>query len=153
MKNWYSKEIEDIYKEFNINEKGLTQKEAEKRLEKYGKNTLPKQKKDSVFKIFFSEFKDPIVLLLIVAILASFMVGEVVDAVAIFLIILVDLIIGTVEEKKANNTAEALSNLVREKVKVIREGKEIQIDSTEITVGDYILLESGDKIAADSNKI
>ena len=124
---------------------------AKKRIEKYGLNELPKKKQDSIFKIIFKEITDPIILLLIVAIIASLLVGEVVDAVAIFLIILVDLIIGTVEEKKANNTAEALSNLVREKVKVIREGKEIQIDSAEITVGDYILLESGDKIEIDFN--
>ena len=75
MKNWYSKKLEEIYKEIETNEKGLSAKEAKDRLAEYGKNTLPKQKKDSVFKIFFSEFKDPIVLLLIVAIIASFAVG------------------------------------------------------------------------------
>lgn len=151
MKNdrYYSMSVEEVKQKLQTNEEGLSSKEAKKRLEKYGLNELPKKKPDSIFKIIFKEITDPIILLLIVAIIASLLVGEVVDAVAIFLIILVDLIIGTVEEKKANNTAEALSNLVREKVKVIREGKEIQIDSTEITVGDYILLESGDKIAAD----
>ena len=151
MKNdrYYSMSIEEVKQKLQTNEEGLSNKEAKKRIEKYGLNELPKKKPDSIFKIIFKEITDPIILLLIVAIIASLLVGEVVDAVAIFLIILVDLIIGTVEEKKANNTAEALSNLVREKVKVIREGKEIQIDSTEITVGDYILLESGDKIAAD----
>ena len=151
MKNdrYYSMSIEETKQKLQTNEEGLSNKEAKKRLEKYGLNELPKKKPDSIFKIIFKEITDPIILLLIVAIIASLLVGEVVDAVAIFLIILVDLIIGTVEEKKANNTAEALSNLVREKVKVIREGKEILIDSTEITVGDYILLESGDKIAAD----
>ena len=151
MKNgrYYSMSIEELKQKLQTNEEGLSNKEAKKRIEKYGLNELPKKKPDSILKIIFKEITDPIIMLLIVAIIASLLVGEVVDAIAIFLIILVDLVIGTVEEKKANNTAEALSNLVREKVKVIREGKEILIDSTEITVGDYILLESGDKIAAD----
>ena len=151
MKNerYYSMNIEEAMQKLQTSEEGLSSREAKKRLEKYGLNELPKKKPDSIFKIIFREVTDPIILLLIVAIIASFLVGEVVDAVAIFLIILVDLIIGTVEEKKANNTAEALSNLVREQVKVMRDGKEILVDSTELTVGDYVLLESGDKIAAD----
>ena len=151
MKNerYYSMNIEEAMQKLQTSEEGLSSREAKKRLEKYGLNELPKKKPDSIFKIIFREVTDPIILLLIVAIIASLLVGEVVDAVAIFLIILVDLIIGTVEEKKANNTAEALSNLVREQVKVMRDGKEILVDSTELTVGDYVLLESGDKIAAD----
>ena len=90
---------------------------------------MPHKKPDSIFKIFIGELLDPIVLLLVVAIIASLIVGEVVDAFAILAIITVDLIIGTMQEKKASNTAEALSNLVREKVKVLRDGKEILLDS------------------------
>ena len=146
---WYSKKIEDIYNDLGTNEKGLSNSEANKRLEKYGKNTLPKQKKDSVLKIFFSEFKDPIVLLLIVAIIASFLVGEIVDAVAIIFIVLVDVLMGTYQENKANNIADALSKLVTVKSKVIRNGEIISIDSENLTIGDIVLLESGDKISAD----
>lgn len=75
--------------------------------------------------------------------------GEVIDGIAIIFIILVDLVIGTFQEKTANNTAEALSNLIKEKVKVIRSGREELIDTTGITIGDIILLTSGDKISAD----
>lgn len=146
---FYHKDIEMIEKELETNLNGLTDKEVKKRVKKYGKNTLPKKKKDSVLKIFFNEFKDPIILLLIVAIIASFMVGEVVDAVAIIFIVLIDIIMGTYQENKANNTAEALASLVTEKTKVVRNGDVIEIDSTELTVGDYVLLESGDKILAD----
>ena len=146
---YYAMSTEEIFQKFQTSEEGLTTKEAEKRIEKYGYNELPKKKKDSIFKIFFSELLDPIVLLLIVAIIASLAVGEVVDAIAITFIVLVDLIIGTVEENKANTTVEALSKLVPEVIKVQRNGKEIQIDSKDLTVGDYIYLESGDKISAD----
>ena len=146
---FYNKEISDIEKELNTSSKGLTTAEAKKRIKQYGMNTLPKKKKDSVVKIFFSEFKDPIIILLLFAIFASFVVGEIIDAVAILVIILIDIIMGTYQENKANNTAESLEKLVTVKTKVVRDDKVIQIDSTELTIGDFVLLESGDKISAD----
>ena len=146
---FYNKDIETIEKELKTSLDGLTDKEVKERIKKYGKNTLPKKKKDSIVKIFLSEFKDPIILLLIVAITASFIVGEIVDAIAIIFIVLIDIIMGTYQENKANNTAEALASLVKEKTKVVRNGDVVEIDSTELTVGDYVLLESGDKISAD----
>lgn len=151
MKNdrFFTMSNDEIFKKFQTSENGLSNKEARKRLEKYGKNELPRKKPDSILKIFINELLDPIVLLLIIAIVASLIVGEIVDAIAITFIISVDLIMGTFQEKKASNTAEALSNLVKEEVKVERDGKEILIDSKELTIGDYVYLESGDKIAAD----
>ncbi len=151
MKNnrYYAMSVDELYKKFRTGESGLSSNEVAKRQERDGLNELPKKKPDSILKIFFSELLDPIVLLLIVAIVASLSVGEVVDALAILFIITVDLVMGTYQEKKASNTAEALSNLVKEKVKVLRNNKEILIDSAELVVGDYIFLESGDKIAAD----
>jgi len=146
---FYNKDIREIEKELNTSIDGLTDKEVKKRIEKYGKNTLPKKKKDSVFKIFFNELKDPIVLLLIVAIIASLIAGEVIDAVAIVFIVMIDLVMGTYQENKANNTAEALENLVKQEVKVVRNGEIVQVPSEELTIGDVVILESGDKIAAD----
>lgn len=146
---YYNKKIEDIEEELNTSSKGLTNEEIAKRIEKYGKNILPKKEKDSVIKIFFNEFKDPIVILLLFASLASLMVDEVIDAVAILFIILVDVIMSTYQENKANNTAEALSNLIKVKAKVMRNGELIEINSDELTVGDYVVLESGTKISAD----
>ena len=146
---YFSMTIDEVFKKFQTDEEGLSTKEAKKRIDKYGFNELPKKKRDSVFKIFFLELLDPIVLLLIVAIIASLTVGEYVDALAIFLIVLIDLIIGTYEENKANITVESLSKLVPEQVKVMRDGKETLIDAKYLTVGDYVLLESGDKISAD----
>ena len=147
--NWYKKEIDDIYSELNVNQNGLSNTQVSKRILEFGKNTLPKAKKDSILKIFISELTDPIVLLLLVAVIASFIAGEVVDAVAIIFIVLVDAIMGTYQENKANNTAEALSRLVTVKSKVIRNGEIITIDSEDLVVGDIVLLESGDKISAD----
>ena len=132
---------------------GLTNQEALKRLVEYGKNELPKKKKESIIKIFFNELIDPIVILLLVAIIASLIAGEYIDALAIFLIALIDLILGTYQENKAKETIESLSKLVPEKVKVKRNGKEILIDATNLTIGDYVYLESGDKVSADMRLI
>ncbi len=146
---YYSMTIDEVFKRFQVDESGLSTREATKRINKYGKNELPKKERDSIFKIFFMEILDSIVLFIIVAIIASLEVGEVVDALAIVFIVLVDLIIGTYEENKANTTVEALASLVPEKVKVDRDGKEVLIDSKDLTIGDYVYLESGDKISAD----
>ncbi|MBR3211045.1 MAG: HAD-IC family P-type ATPase [Bacilli bacterium] len=146
---YYSMKIEEIFQKYQTSIDGLTTKEADKRMEIHGKNELPRKQSDNIFKIFISELLDPIIMLLVVAILASLSVGEYVDAIAIAIIITIDLIMGTVQENKANKTAEALSELVKEKVKVERDGKEVLIDSTELVVGDLVYLESGDKISAD----
>ena len=147
--NYYTLNKEELYTKLKTNNNGLTTKEALKRIKTNGKNTLPKKEKDSVFKIFLNELIDPIVLLLVIAIIASLIVGEIIDAIAIFFIVLIDLILGTYQENKANNTIESLSKLVPELVKVKRDGKEILITSEDVVVGDYVYLESGDKISAD----
>ena len=145
----YSKDIKTIEKELETSNLGLNEEEVRKRISKYGRNILPQKKKDSILKIFISEFKDPIIILLIFAILASFLVGEAIDAFAIIFIILIDIIMGTYQENKANNTALALSKLVTEKTKVIRNGQIIKVESSDLVIGDYVVLESGDKISAD----
>ena len=146
---YYNKKIEDIEKQLNTGENGLADKEVKKRIEKYGRNTLPKKKKESIITIFFNEFKDPIIILLLFAVLASFIAGESIDAIAIICIVLVDVIMATYQENKANNTAEALNDLIKVKTKVMRNGEIIELESDELTIGDYVILESGDKISAD----
>ena len=146
---YYNKKIEDILNELKTSKSGLNDKEVEKRINKYGKNILPKKKKESVISIFFKAFKNPIIILLLFAVLASFLAKETIDAIAIILIILIDVIMETYQENKANNTAEALNNLIKVKTKVIRNNNIVEINSDELTIGDYVILESGDKISAD----
>ena len=146
---YYNKSIKEIETELKVSNKGLTTKEANDRIKKYGKNTLPKKKSDGILKIFLSEFKDPILILLLVAIIASLVAKEYIDAIAIVFIVLIDAIMGTYQENKANHTAEALAQLVTTKTKVIRNGNIISIKAENLTIGDYVLLESGDKISAD----
>ena len=149
MANFFELHITEVERELKTGPHGLSSSEAAARQRKYGPNTLPKKKKDSIIKIFFNEFADPIVLLLLVAIAVSFFVGEIIDAVAIICIVLVDAIIGTYQENKANNTADALSKLIKDEMHVVRDGKDISIGVEDLTIGDLVLLESGDKIGAD----
>ena len=147
---YYSFNELELFDKLNTDNHGLSTSEAENRIKKYGLNELPKKKKDSIIKLFFKSMIDPIILLLIVAIISSVVVGEIVDAIAIMCIIIIDLVMETYQENKALKTAESLSNLVKEKVRVLRDGFEILVDSSEITVGDYIYLESGDKVSCDA---
>ena len=153
LKKWHSTEITDVLQKLNSTEEGLTTEEATLRLQKNGKNELPKKKKDSLLKIFLRELTDPIVLLLLFASIVSFLIKEKVDAIAILFIILVDLILGTYQEWKANKNVEALTKLIEVKTKVLRNGIAKEIDASELVVGDIVLLTSGDKISADMRLI
>ena len=141
--------LEEVYKKLNSTTDGLNDKEVNKRLNKYGENVLPRKKVDSFFKIFCKELIDPIVLLLIVTVIFSFIIGEITDAIAIIFIILVDLFLGTIQEWKAEKNADSLSSIIKVKCRVIRNKKEVLIDSKELVPGDIVMLESGDKISAD----
>ena len=146
---FYNKKIEEIELELKTNKDGLTEKEASTRLEKYGRNILPKKKSAGVVKIFFNQFKDPLLILLLVAILSSVVVQEYIDALVILFIVLINVIMSTYQENKANHTAEALAELITTKTKVIRNGNMISVKAEELTIGDLVLLESGDKVSAD----
>lgn len=147
---FYVIEAKDVIKKFNSDEKkGLSYELILKMREQYGENVLPEKKHDSILKIFLSGFKDPIVFLLIITVIISLIIGEIVDALVVSFIILLDLILGTIEEYQANKNADSLRNLIRYEVKVIRDNEELRIDSKDLVVGDIVLLESGDNIAAD----
>ncbi|MBR2708081.1 MAG: cation-transporting P-type ATPase [Bacilli bacterium] len=150
---YYSKSKEEVIKYLKSSINGLTEIEAKNRLKMYGPNELPKQKKDSILKIFLSEFKDPMKIILIITVIMSFIIGEILDAFTLIIIILVDVIIETVEEWKAKKTAESLINMIKVKTKVIRDGKEKEIDSKKLVIGDIIDLDSGTKISADARII
>ena len=131
--------LEEVYKKLNSTTDGLNDREVNKRLNKYGENVLPRKKVDS-FKIFCKELIDPIVLLLIVTVIFSFIIGEITDAIAIIFIILVDLFLGTIQEWKAEKNADSLSSIIKVKCRVIRNKKEVLIDSKELVPGDIVML-------------
>lgn len=147
--NWYQKEQKEIFKKLKTSKRGLSTKDVEYRQHKYGKNELPQKRGTSIFQILWEEVTDPIVLLLVVTVIFSFLIGEVVDACAIIFIIIIDLILGTAQEWNAERNAMSLASLIKVYCNVIRNGTQEQIDSSELVVGDIVELESGDKISAD----
>lgn len=149
MINWNLLKIEDVLKETKTNQNGLSNLEAQKRLAQDGPNAIPHPKGETIFGIFFRQLKDPIVIILLVTVAFSLIVQEYIDALAIMFIILVDLILGTAQEWKAEKNAEALNDLIKDKALVMRDGTEIEIESSQLVLGDIVLLESGEKITAD----
>lgn len=146
---WHNLKQEELFEKFATSLTGLSEQEAVNRLKKYGKNELPKKKDDSLLKIFLAQLLNPIVLVLIVTVIISFILKETIDAIAIIFIILIDLVLGTVQEMKALKTAKALANLISPQTTVLRNSEEVKIDSTNLVVGDIVLLNSGDRINAD----
>ena len=144
---------DEVISELVSDKNGLTDNEVKKRLVMYGKNILPKEKKDSIYKIFFSQFANAITLILVLTCIFSFMVNEIVDGIAIVLIIMIDVIMGTIKEYKAKKSAESLSNMIKVNTKVLRNGREKIVDSEDLVVGDIFYLESGDKVSADARII
>lgn len=150
---YYQKNIDEIIKEFNTSKEGLNEKQVHEKIDTYGKNILPSGKKENLIVIFLNQFKNPMTIILIVTVILSFLVNEVLDAVALMFIILVDVVLGTYEEWKARKDAESLLNMIKVKSIVIRNGEKEEILAEDIVVGDILVLESGMKISADARII
>ncbi|AYD40642.1 calcium-translocating P-type ATPase, PMCA-type [Clostridium fermenticellae] len=136
-----------------INEKeirsGLSQKEAERRLQKYGSNTLQKKKKISPIKIFISQFNDFITWVLIAATIISGFMGEKADCITILIIVIMNAILGFVQEYRTERSLEALKKMSSPTAKVIRDGFVKVINTEELVIGDLVIVESGDRVPAD----
>ncbi len=127
----------------------LTQKQAEANLEKYGFNELAEGKRKSAFRIFIEQFKDFLVIILIIAAAVSAVLGELESAIVIAVVITINAVLGTAQTIKAENSLAGLKQLSAPYAKVIRDGSLMQIPAREITVGDEVIVEAGDMIAAD----
>lgn len=142
-----------LYTKLQTTNKGLTSHEAEQRLHTYGFNELKVEHKISPIKIFLEQFTSPLVWILLVAFVVSIVLNETFDAIVIAVIVILNAILGFVQEYRAERSIEALQKLTALKAKVIRDGKEIKIDSKLLVPGDIILLETGDKVSADARLI
>jgi Ca2+-transporting ATPase len=149
-KSWHALSPEETLKELNVSERGLSQSEAQKRLAQYGSNELQKEKRSSRIRMFLEQFTDVLIVILIIATALSVAIGEIVDAIVIIAIVLATAILGFVEEFRSEKAVEALKKMTAPTAVVLRDGKEVKIQSTEIVPGDIILLHTGDKIPADA---
>jgi Ca2+-transporting ATPase len=132
---------------------GLSEKEARKRIKKHGLNTLVSNKGISIFKIVFDQFSDFMVMVLLASTAISIFMGEMIEAFTIIAIVIVNAIMGFVQEYKTEKTLEALKGLAAPTAKVIRDDRILTISAQEIVPGDLVLLEAGDRVPADSEVI
>ena len=128
---------------------GLSEKEAIRRQNNNGLNVLESKKQDSIFKIFIRQLKDPMIYILIAAIVISVFLKEISDAIVIISVVLLNAMIGTFQEKKTEKALEMLKKMSTHKCYVIRDGKKKQIDTSELVKGDLVCLESGNSVGAD----
>ena len=150
---WYSMPVEEVLKHLDTSAKGLSRAEAARRLEKYGPNTLKEEKKISPWEIFFGQFKNFLIILLIIATVISLFLGETLDAIVIFAIVIASALLGFYQEFRAEKAMEALKAMSSPTATVIRDGEEIEIPSADVVPGDIMLLTAGDRMPADGRLI
>ena len=154
-KKWFNKEVADVEKTLETDlEKGLSKEEVEKRKKQYGLNELEQKKKKSLFQKFLEQFKDFMIIVLIIAAIVSGVVGVaegegITDTIIILIVVVLNAIIGVVQENKAEKSLEALQKLSAHASKVIRDGKIDVVQSRELVPGDVVVLDTGDYIPAD----
>ncbi|HHL2033580.1 calcium-transporting P-type ATPase, PMR1-type [Clostridium perfringens] len=147
---WYKKSKNEILQELNVDEKnGLSSTEALRRLEKYGKNKLETKKKKTLFKQFLSQLKDVMIYILIIAAMISAFLGEISDALIILLVIIINAVIGVIQESKAEKALDALKELSTPKALVKRDGSLKEILSEDIVPGDIVIIDAGRYIPGD----
>ncbi|API93827.1 MULTISPECIES: calcium-translocating P-type ATPase, SERCA-type [Virgibacillus] len=147
---WYQLEVEDVEKQLHVTtNRGLSDKQVEKRRKQYGENALQAQKKASKWLIFLKQFQDFMVLVLLAATLVAGLLGEYIDAIAIMVIVLVNGCIGFFQEQKAEKSLDKLKELSAPMAYVLRNKKWERIPSRQVVVGDIVRISSGDRIPAD----
>jgi Ca2+-transporting ATPase len=151
---WWELPLKEIYKKLKTDpQKGLRESEIKKRLKKHGANLLPQKSKTSIWSILFRQFASVLIVLLFVAAIVAAILGEIIDAVAILSIVILNAILGFIQEYKAEKSLEALQKLTVPLAKVLRGGAIQEVSSEEIVPGDILLLEQGDHVSADGRVV
>ena len=149
MKEIYQQTVEEVLDYVESIESGLTSEQVKRSRENCGWNELAEGKKKSILQIFFEQYKDFLVLILIASAVISGMLGDVESAAVIVIVITINAVLGTVQTVKAEQSLQSLKKLSGPEAKVLRDGTVVQIPARELVVGDVILLEAGDMIPAD----
>ncbi len=147
--DWYRREAESIFSELNTSEHGLSSAEAGKRLEQFGPNTLAEAEKISLLKILLHQFTSPLIYILLIAGIVTFFLKEYKDCGVIAAVLVLNALIGFIQEYKAEKQVQALKKMVVAKARVLREGKEREISGEEVVPGDIVLMASGGRVPAD----
>tara|TARA_R110000850_G_scaffold277127_1_gene423106 strand:- start:9127 stop:11844 length:2718 start_codon:yes stop_codon:yes gene_type:complete len=150
---FYAMPVASVFQYFETSEQGFNTEEVEKQRKKHGWNEIPEAEKISWLKTLFKQFKSLLVFILIVAAVISYVAGHVIDMYVILAVVVINAIIGFVQEMKAEQAVSALRKMIVQKARVVREGKESVIPSRELVPGDIIILEEGESIPADARII
>ena len=148
MKAYYQLSGEEVLREVNGSEEPLTKEQVSENQKKYGPNELTEGKKKTTVQIFLEQYKDFLVIILIIAAIASGFMGDIESAAVIVIVITMNAILGTVQTVKAEASLASLKKLSGPEAKVLRDGVVVPIPSAEVTVGDIIMLEAGDNICS-----
>ena len=153
MKPWYQMSKKEVLEKLNVTNEGLASEQAKKLLEENGENVLQEGKKKTALQVFFSQFADLLVIILIIAAVISLISGNIESTIVIFSVIILNAILGTAQHIKAEKSLESLKSLSSPVAKVIRDGIKIEIPSKNVVEGDIVVLEAGDLVVADGRII
>ena len=151
--NPYQMKKEDVLKMLGTDENGLTQNQAKENQKKYGKNELAEGKKKNPFILFLEQYKDFLVIILIIAAIISGVLGYIESAIVIFVVITINAILGTVQHIKAEQSLDSLKEMSAPTAKVIRDGEIKVVEGKDVTVGDIVVIEAGDYVCSDGRII
>lgn len=146
---WHQKTVEDVVEGLNLSLGGISSEEAQKRLLEYGPNELKEKKKKTPFMMFLDQFRDFMILVLIGAAVISGFIGEISDTIAIIVIVLLNAVIGFIQEYRAEKAISALMKMASPTATVMRNGTTTNISASEIVPGDIVMLEAGRIVSAD----
>ena len=149
----YQMKKEDVLKMLGTDENGLTQNQAKENQKKYGKNELAEGKKKNPFILFLEQYKDFLVIILIIAAIISGVLGDIESAIVIFVVITINAILGTVQHIKAEQSLDSLKEMSAPTAKVIRDGEIKVVEGKDVTVGDIVVIEAGDYVCSDGRII
>ncbi len=149
MKNWYQMDAAGVLEKMDSQENGLSRQEAKHRLQEYGENALQEGKKKSALQVFAEQFKDLLVIILLIAAVISMVSGNVESTIVIITVLIMNAVLGTVQHEKAQKSLESLKSMSAPNAKVMRDGKKVEIPAKEVVPGDILILEAGDLTAAD----
>jgi len=150
---WHFLELAEIFKHTNSGALGISPDSIPDRIKRFGRNTLPEEKSLSAVRLFFSQFHNPLIYILLAAFGISLFLGHLSDAIFIIIVLLINTTVGFYQEHKADRSILALKKVVNISARVIRDGNPKEIDSTDLTIGDIFLLRAGDKVPADARII
>ncbi|MBS4013177.1 MAG: HAD-IC family P-type ATPase [Bacteroidetes bacterium] len=147
--SWHSVSSDNVFKKFVTSDAGLSEAEAKRRIEKYGENTLPTKEPPTLLKILLHQVLNPLIFILLIAAVASVLIGEATDAIFILIVIVLNSALGGYQEFNAERSAASLQNMLKVKTRVKRDNSEQEIFADKLVPGDIVMLESGSKVPAD----